>query len=232
MLRTAVAIRHLAFEDLGTFEPVLERAGFKVHYYDVGIDELWTLDPLQTELLIVLGGPVGAYEDDKYPFLVDELRILEARLTANRPTLGICLGAQLMARTLGAKVYPGSAKEIGFKPITLTAAGEQSALRALGVAPVLHWHGDTFDLPADATHLAYTDICPNQAFSHGKSLALQFHPEGGGSGFERWLIGHTLELATTNIDIAALRADQLRYAAALSTAATAFLKTWLAGITV
>jgi GMP synthase (glutamine-hydrolysing) len=227
LLKTAVAIRHLAFEDLGTFEPVLRKAGFKVHYYDVGIDELWTLEPVKTELVIVLGGPIGAYEDDKYPFLAEEIRILEQRLAADRPTLGICLGAQLIARALGARVYPGRAKEIGFKPVTLTPVGEQSALRALGATPMLHWHGDTFDLPPGAEHLASTEICPNQAFARGNALGLQFHPEGGGPGFERWLIGHTLELATANVDVAALRADNERYAAPLAAAATDFLEAWL-----
>ena len=86
---------------------MLERAGYKVHYYDAGVDDLWTLDPLTTGLIIVLGGPIGAYEDDKYPFLADELTLIEQRLAAGRPIFGICLGAQLMARAMGARVYPG-----------------------------------------------------------------------------------------------------------------------------
>ncbi|WP_257541704.1 glutamine amidotransferase [Sphingobium sp. CFD-1] len=227
MLKTAVAIRHLAFEDLGVFEPVLLKAGFKVHYYDIGVDELWTLEPVKTELLIVLGGPIGAYEDDKYPFLLDELKLLRERLAANRPTLGICLGAQLIARALGARVYPGPAKEIGFKPVTLSPAGERSPLVALGGAPVLHWHGDTFDLPAGAEHLASTDICLNQAFSYGNALGLQFHPEAGGPGFERWLIGHALELSEANVDLSVLRADSERYAKPLAAAAGPMLESWL-----
>src|SRR3546814_4139738 len=104
LLKTAVAIRHIAFEDLGTFEPVLHEAGFKVHYYDVGVDELWTLQPVKTDLIIILGGPIGANEDDKYPFLTEELKLLEKRLAAARPPLGIFLGAQLMARQLGAQI--------------------------------------------------------------------------------------------------------------------------------
>lgn len=227
LLKTAVAIRHLAFEDLGILEPILERAGFKVHYYDVGIDELWTLEPVKTNLVIVLGGPIGAYEDHKYPFLVEELELLERRLAADRPTLGICLGAQLMARALGARVYPGPAKEIGFMPIELSEAGKQSPLAALGTTPVLHWHGDTFDLPEGAEHLASTDVCQNQAFSKGNALALQFHPEAGGAGFERWLIGHTLELSTADIDVARLRADSLTCGPALADNGSAFFERWL-----
>jgi GMP synthase (glutamine-hydrolysing) len=117
MSRTAVAIRHLAFEDLGCFGPVLKQAGYQVQYCDIGVDDLGTIDPVKTELLVVLGGPVGAWEEDKYPFLRPEIDLLERRLAADRPTIGICLGAQLMARALGARVYPGREKEIGFAPI-------------------------------------------------------------------------------------------------------------------
>src|SRR3546814_9668513 len=85
------------------------------------------------------------------------------------------------------------------------------------------WHGDTFDLPPGTEHLASTDICPNQAFARGNALALQFHPEVVGDGFERWLIGHTLELGMADIDVTALRADNERCAPALAAAAAAFL---------
>ena len=228
VLKTVVAIRHLAFEDLGCFEPVLARAGYKVHYYDVGVDELWTLEPVKTELVVVLGGPIGAYEDNKYPFLVDEIEILEQRLGAGRPTIGICLGAQLMARALGARVYPGSAKEIGFAPLRLTEAGNASCLAAIEGAPVLHWHGDTFDLPESSIRLASTDLCENQAFAFGpNAIGFQFHPEAGGDGFERWLIGHTLELAHANVDVAALRAAHQAQAQELKRRGAACLQAWL-----
>lgn len=227
-LPTAVAIRHVAFEDLGTFSPAIERAGYRIHYYDVGLDELWTLDPLKTELLIVLGGLIGAYEDDKYPFLRDELNILEARLAAGRPTLGICLGAQLMARAFGARVYPGPAKEIGFSPLALTAEGRDSCLAPFQDHPVLHWHGDTFDVPDGAVRLASTPLCENQAFARGRNaLAVQFHPEAGGDGFERWLIGHTLELAQAGIDVPRLRSEHVSLGADLKRRAEACITTWL-----
>lgn len=229
-MKTAVAIRHLAFEDLGSFEPVLLRAGYKVHYYDIGLNELWTLDPLHCDLLIILGGPIGAYEDDKYPFLADELNIIEQRLAADKPTLGICLGAQLMARALGARVYPGPAKEIGFKPITLSSAGQGSPLAALKGIEVLHWHGDTFDLPEGAVHLASSDICPNQAFVRGQALALQFHPEAGGAGFERWLIGHTAELAQARCDVVALRKEHLRLGGVLESRGGQMFSEWIASL--
>lgn len=231
MLKTAVAIRHLAFEDLGCFEPALARAGYKVHYYDVGVDELWALEPVKTDLIVVLGGPIGAYEDDKYPFLTEEVDILEQRLRAGRPTIGICLGAQLMARALGAKVYPGPEKEIGFAPLTLTAEGRASCLAAFSDASVLHWHGDSFELPDGAVRLASTAVCENQAFAFGRNaIAFQFHPEAGADGFERWLIGHTLELHQAGRPVAQLRAEHKALAPDLARRAAACLEGWLAQI--
>lgn len=228
MLQTVVAIRHLAFEDLGCFEPVLIRAGYKVRYCDVGIDALWTLEPVKAELVIVLGGPIGAYEDEKYPFLRDEIDILKQRLAAGRPTIGICLGAQLMARALGAEVYPGPEKEIGFTPIHLTEEGRASCINVFDQAPVLHWHGDTFDLPDGAARLASTPICANQAFAYGRTaIAFQFHPEAGADGFERWLIGHAMEISVAGKSVESLRADHQALAPELKRRATTCLQDWL-----
>lgn len=228
---TAVAIRHIAFEGLGIIEPVLRRAGYTPHFHDAGIDNLGTIDPVGTDLLVVLGGPIGAYEDDRYPFLADELRILERRLAAGRPTLGICLGAQLMARALGARVYPGPGKEIGWSPIALTQAGRVSPLASLDGVAVLHWHGDTFDLPAGAECLASTDLCAHQAFALGRNaLGLQFHGEVDGADIERWLIGHACEIAAAGLDPRALRADSGRHGPGLREAGTRLFAGWLAGL--
>lgn len=226
MPKTALAIRHVHFEDLGAFGPELEAAGFSVQYRDAGVDDLRALP--DADLLVVLGGPIGAYEDDRYPFLTEEITLLEKRLAASRPTLGICLGAQLMARALGARVYPGPAKEIGWGALTLTEAGAVGPLRHLGDAPVLHWHGDTFDLPEGAVRLASTPLCANQAFARGVSaLAFQFHPEADGAGFERWLIGHAAEIAQAKLSPSTLRADTQRLAAEAGMRGRCCLRDWL-----
>src|SRR6185312_9977283 len=128
---TAVALRHVPFEDLGLLGPLLERRGWRVSYRDAAVDSFADVD---ADLLIVLGGPIGAYEDAAYPWLADELRATERRLAAGLPTLGICLGSQLMARALGARVYPGHAKEIGWSPLLLTDAGRRRCRRRGGAA--------------------------------------------------------------------------------------------------
>lgn len=231
-MKSAVAIRHVGFEDLGAFAPAIRHAGYQVHYWDIGEQDLWTLEPVRTDLLIVLGGPIGAFEDSAYPFLKEEIDILEQRLEANRPTMGVCLGAQLIARAAGAKVFPGKAREIGFAPISLTEAGRASCLSPFAEEPMtLHWHGDTFDLPAGAERLASTEICENQAFSMGPNvIGFQFHPEASAKSFEKWLVGHAHELAATGADIARLRADAERYGAELERKARRVAADWLGGL--
>lgn len=227
--KSALAIRHVAFEDLGSFGPVLESRGFAVRSLDAGYDDL---SDAACDLLVVLGGPIGANDQADFPFLRDELRLIERRVSRGQPVLGICLGAQLIARALGARVYQAQAKEIGFAPVSLTAAGRQSCLAPLAGQAVLHWHGDTFDLPDGARHLAATEICPHQAFAWGADdavLALQFHPEVTARGLERWFIGHSGELAASGLSVPTLRADAVRHGAVLERAAGEILNRWLAG---
>ncbi len=230
-MKEVVAIRHVAFEHLGTLAPLLSGRGFRIRYLDAGVTDLKSFDPLAPALLVILGAPVGACDETQYPFLGDELRIIERRLRAQLPILGICLGAQLMARALGSRVYAGKAKEIGWAPIRLTPEGERSCLTGLESCgyQVLHWHGDTFDLPQGTTRLATTAITPNQAFSVGdKALGLQFHLEADPAEIGRWLIGHAHEIgATAGISPEAIRADTARHGAAVAASAAACIRRWL-----
>ncbi|EKV02774.1 GMP synthase family protein [Leptolyngbya sp. PCC 7375] len=230
-MKTAIAIRHIAFEDVGSLAPVLEDQRYSLQYLDAGADDLANLDPASPDLLIILGGPIGAYDEQDYPFLKDELRILKHRLEADLPTLGICLGAQLIARVLGAKVYPGSAgKEIGWSPIKLSEAGHQSVLQPLATADaVLHWHGDTFTLPDGCDRLASSAKYENQAFSYKQTiLALQFHPEVITQTVGKWFIGHACEISsTTDVTIATLRQDTQKYGKTLQHLASLCWRQWL-----
>lgn len=208
---TIYAIQHLAFEDLGALEDVFYQLGFRVRYFEAGVDDLAQAFKHQG-LTIILGGPIGVYEAEDYPFLQQEIDLLKQRLESGLPTMGICLGAQLIAHALGAKVYAGHAKEIGWSQLSLAEVPD-NILAPLAETPVLHWHGDTFDLPEHATLLASSDLYPNQAFSVGQNiLALQFHIEAAADSMEKWLIGHTCELRNAGISIPALRADNLHYA--------------------
>lgn len=205
---SAIAIRHVAFEDLGLLAPILDDLGWDVAYCDAATDDLTDRSIEKADLLIALGGPIGVYETDSYPFLTQEIRLIERRLKQNRATLGICLGSQLMARALGARVFPGHVKEIGWGGVQLTNAGRQSCLNPLAEdgAKVLHWHGDTFDLPDRAVLLASNTLYPNQAFSFGShALALQFHAEVDQRHLEEWFVGHAVELSTTDISAQDLR---------------------------
>lgn len=223
----ACVVRHVAFEDLGNFGPVLSAAGFDLSVMDAGVDDVF--EPIvRSDLVIILGGPIGVYEVESYPFLDDELRALGKRLREGRPTLGICLGAQLMASALGARVYPGREKEIGLGPVALTDAGRASCLAELEGQPVLHWHGDTFDLPAPAVRLASSALYENQAFAVGRNaLGLQFHPEIDASRFEQWLIGHAGELSAARVDVVRLRSNVKQGGAALRLAGARLLTRWL-----
>jgi len=235
MNHEVLAIRHVHFEDLGSLERVLGDRGWPVRYLDVGFARIEAPDPVAASLMVVLGGPIGAYDDDRYPSVAPLLSMIEKRIAAGLPTLGICLGAQLIARALGARVYPSPSgqAEIGWSPLTLTDAGRASPLRHLDGAQtsMLHWHGDTFDLPAGATLLASTPACRHQAFAWGKHvLGLQCHPEIRTDRFEPWLIGHASELATHGIDPRQLRADTARLGPALELAAWRTFDEWLSGL--
>ncbi len=173
----AHCLQHVPFEGLGSIESWLAGAGY---------DITWTRffaspelpDPNAIDLLIILGGPMGVNDEDEYPWLVPEKHFIRDAIRSGTPVLGICLGAQLMATALGAKVFRNAHKEIGWFPIQAIPSTEASVFRFPASLEVFHWHGDTFDLPAGAVHLAKSDGCDNQAFQVDRSaIGLQFHLE-------------------------------------------------------
>jgi GMP synthase (glutamine-hydrolysing) len=196
---STLALRHVAFEDLGLLAPLLASRGHAVRYVDVPVTDVDGFDALEPDLLVVLGGPIGVYEVDLYPFLAQETAFIARRLEA---------------------------------PIELTAEGRQSSLRRLERTAVLHWHGDTFDLPDGGVRLASTAVCKNQAFAWGeRALALQFHAEAAGKALESWFVGHTAEIAATpGISVPRLRADTAQWAAAIAEHGTAFFAGWLSSV--
>jgi GMP synthase (glutamine-hydrolysing) len=230
--RHALVLSHLAFEDLGSLEAPLRERGFTIESV-VAATARFPLPQAETcDLLVVLGGPIGVYDQEDYPFLKDEIACIAERLAARKPVLGICLGAQLMAAALGARVYPGrNGAEIGWFPLETAADATPPEWFAPLLAPGLqlfHWHGDTFDLPTGALHLAKTERYANQAFAIGDfALGLQFHPEVSAEDLENWYVGHACELNHAGIAAASLRSAAHEHGAALESAATRFWKLWL-----
>ena len=225
--RTALAFRHVHFEDLGILEPLLRERGYRVEYLDQGIHAIDVERVDEADLLVVLGGPIGVHDTDGYPFLHAEKEAVARRAGLGRPMLGICLGAQLIAEALGAEVRPTGAVEIGYAPLELTTEGLASPLRSLQGVPVLHWHGDAFTIPDGAGHLARTPGFPNQAFRTETALALQFHLEADPRTIGRWLIGHAHELQHHGIDPRVIREQARLHGPRLESAARAAVGAWL-----
>ncbi|MBW8783179.1 MAG: glutamine amidotransferase [Novosphingobium sp.] len=231
-MKRALIIRHVPYEGVAGFRAPIEAAGYTIERIDVDDDHFPHHDLTEPDLLIMMGGPMGVYEQDQHPWIACQLRRLARRLALDKPTLGVCLGAQMIAAALGAEVYPGPAKEIGFAPVTMTAPGEAGPLRHLIGLPLLHWHGDTFALPEGATILARTDLYAHQAFTSGRNvLGLQFHAEmGEDPRLEAWLADSDADLAAAGTSAAAIRADNAALGPAAVRAGRRMLGEWLEGI--
>jgi GMP synthase (glutamine-hydrolysing) len=225
---TALVLQHDSTIHLGNLEPVLREHGYELRIVDATAEDLDAIDPTEADLLVVLGGEMGAYETDAYPFLLSERALVRARLDAERPTLGVCLGAQVMAGALGERVYKGDTTQIGFRTVETTDAGTTSPLRHFAGVPVAQWHGDTFDLPERATRLATSSDYNNEAFAIDEwALAVQFHPEVTDEMHERWLADGSVALAEQNLDAEALRDERARYSAAMQDASRRAFSEWL-----
>lgn len=184
--RRALIFLHEEMEGPGQLAPALRRAGFAL---ETRLREVKAGDE-DADLVVVMGGPMGVYEADQYPFLTDELALLRRRLADRRPNLGICLGAQLIAAAAGSNVYPGRpGMVVGVLPVTLTPEGLSDPLFA-GFDErfeTVHWHADTFDPIPGSVLLASSARYPQEAFRLNNSFGVQFHPELDPPTYERWL---------------------------------------------
>lgn len=232
MIRNATIFRHIIDNPPATIADVLKDRDIAINLVDTFSDSLDGFDPLGPDLLVVLGGSCGVYQADHYPFLNVEKAILEKRLKADRPTLGICLGSQLMAAALGARVYKADqGPELGWYPLDLTPDGQQSAIRHFAGTQVMQWHGDTFDLPAGATLLASSKKFPHQIFSYGRNaLAFQCHVEVTGKIVKGWSVGAADDVATGRLDLQKLLKDTDQWADIMQQQTKAFLHDWLDGL--
>jgi GMP synthase-like glutamine amidotransferase len=206
-------IQHVAFEGPGAIAGWARERGHSITVTEqFSGGKLPAADDL--DFLVVMGGPMGANDDAQFAWLAAEKQLIAEVLQRQKAILGICLGAQLLAQVMGAPVYRNREREIGWFPVRLTAEAAASRLFS-GLPPemtVLHWHGDTFDLPQGAAHLAESDLCRNQAFElDGRALGLQFHLEVQPEGLERLIANSAADLAL--LGSAVQRADPMRAAA-------------------
>lgn len=169
--------KHVPFEDLGSIRLWLTKTGYTITCTPF-FESAQLPDPEEIDLLIVMGGPMSVNDEKIYPWLVDEKNFIHQMIMSGKPVLGICLGAQLIASAMGAKVYPNSMKEIGWFPVYGIPSDDSSVFRFPQSLKAFHWHGETFDLPAGAMQIAKSDGCENQAFQLGQwVIGLQFHLE-------------------------------------------------------
>lgn len=229
----ALILTHLQQEGSCTLGKLLIQRGMRTRTMNIPRTDTSSIEALRPDLLVVMGGPVGVYQADDYPFLKDEITIIQKRLEAGLPTIGVCLGAQIMATALGAEVRCGEqGKEVGWQPLTITEQGKDSPAKHLSgdATNMFHWHGDTFDLPDEATLLASTDQYENQVYGVGKhGLGLQCHPEVCEDQLQEWFVVFQGDVTGENplVPVHELRAQTARYIETLNKQATLFFDEWL-----
>jgi GMP synthase (glutamine-hydrolysing) len=223
-MRNLLVCQHVPYEPLGTLNPLLKRSGYRIRYVNFGRhpDARPSMDGYSG--LVVLGGPMNVDEADRYPHLDVEADLIRAAIDRDLPVLGICLGAQLIAKALGAAVRRNHEKEIGWYPLCTTehARNDPVFSHFEFTEQVFQWHGDTFDIPDGAVHLAATESCANQAFRYGENVyGLQFHLEFDEPMIDRWLRvpHHVEEISSTagRIDPETIRRETPRHIGRLKT---------------
>jgi GMP synthase (glutamine-hydrolysing) len=190
-MKRAVVLQHTPTEGPERVAQLLAARGVACEPLHVYRGDAVPADLAPGQPLIVMGGPMGVADagDPRYPYLAAELALLRAVLPRQQPVLGICLGSQLVAAAAGARVYPNDRREVGWAPVDFIGGAREPVLAGLAARELmLHWHGDTFDLPPGAVHLASTPVCRHQAFRIGhRQFGLQFHPELSAETIATWV---------------------------------------------
>jgi len=170
-------LQHVPFEGLGSIEPWLRAAGDVISHTPL-FESARLPHPDEVDLLVVMGGPMSVNDEAEFPWLAQEKRFVRNCIEAGKPVLGVCLGAQLIASAMGARVQRNRVKEIGWFAVQAVPGIDASCFRFPPSLEVFHWHGETFDLPPGAVRIATSPGCENQAFQLGRSvIGLQFHLE-------------------------------------------------------
>ncbi|MGC3980939.1 MAG: gamma-glutamyl-gamma-aminobutyrate hydrolase family protein [Steroidobacteraceae bacterium] len=209
-MKKILVLQHVASEPLGELDPLLRATGLRIRYVNFARHPSAQVDVTRYSGLVVLGGPMNVDQLDSYRHLQHEIEVIRIALERKIPVLGICLGAQLLAAALGATVHPNAVREIGWYPLTVSAAAKADPLFAHfdTDAQVFQWHAYTFTEPKGSVHLGSTVSCANQAFCYGGfAYGLQFHLEVDAPLIERWLnlSEHDHELESLGGEVHALR---------------------------
>ena len=236
MTKTAVIFTHEPNEGPGSLGDVLQAHGVVQKIIYTPQQNLDGFDALSPDLLMIMGGPMGVYEADRYPYLTQEIEIIKQRIAANHPVLGVCLGAQLMAKALGANVYKGAnGYEYGWHDLAFTSAAYDHPTQHLTPekTSMFHDHGDTFDLPVGARLLASSAQYKSQIYAYGENaLGLQCHPEVTMEQLEDWPIYYPRDFSDVDKaqKTADIKADHLKHRATLKRQTSIFFKAWLSDI--
>jgi GMP synthase (glutamine-hydrolysing) len=205
LMKKLLVLQHVAHELLGTLNPLLKRAGFRIRYVNFARhpDAQPSLEGYDG--LVILGGPMSVNDAHRLPHLTIEMKLIEQALKTNRPVLGICLGAQLIAKTLGAAVYQNPHKEIGWYDVSPTDEARRDPLLSTfrQTEKIFQWHGETFEIPKSTRHLAFSTLCAQQAFRYETNVyGFQFHLEVDAPMIHRWL-----RVAENRMEIASMGED-------------------------
>jgi len=194
-LKKVLSVQNIACESLGTLEDLLEADGFTIETVNAQVDDI----PKATDYsaVIILGGPMAVY--DNFPYLQKEQELVRDAVDNDVPVLGICLGSQLIAQAMGGRVYKGAKKELGWRQVSPTSDGERGLFAGAGEAMrVFQWHGDTYNLPPNATVLARSDLYP-QAFKIGSAIGVQFHLEVDEPLIKLWMKEYESEVRAEKV---------------------------------